>query len=513
MAIISLARLALGLAALFLARRVYWEATTGAHRRALIKQHGCLPPRKVKQRDPILGIDLFLSNIKAYKEHRLLAFWQSALTDYNAHTLMVTILGQTIYFTDDPENVKTMLATKFDDWSIGSVRIAQFRAFLGMGIFTNEGPAWKHSRDLLRPCFERSQVADVSMMEKHTKRLVEMIPKDGTTVDLAPLFHQLTLDVSTDHLLGRSTNSLDPKAEDNCEEFVEAFEYCQNPAKDNESWFRILTLFLPDRHFNRCVRILQKFVDDIIESEMSSRATKSESTPQRYVLLDELLSQTDDPRRVRSELLNILLAGRDTTASLLTNIFWELPHHPEIMERLRSEMAEHMTGPEPPTYEQLKDMKYLKAIITESQRMYPIVPQNSREATRDTVLPRGGGPDGTWPLLIPKGALVSWLSYSMHRRPDIYGADAETFNPSRWLDGEHHESSPLRPQWGYLPFNGGPRICIGQQFALTETAYTVVRLMQEFATMESRDDDDVWKEKLSITCTSLGGAKVGLTAF
>lgn len=156
-------------------------------------------------------------------------------------------------------------------------------------------------------------------------------------------------------------------------------------------------------------------------------------------------------------------------------------------------------------------MKYLKAIINESQRLYPIVPTNSREAIKDTVLPHGGGPDGTSPLFVAKGATVAWLSRGMHRREDIYGPDAEDFNPSRWLDGEH-ASSPLRPGWGYLPFNGGPRICIGQQFALTETSYVVVRLLQEFPGLESRDDE-VWREKLSITCTGLGGAKVGLKAF
>ena len=155
-------------------------------------------------------------------------------------------------------------------------------------------------------------------------------------------------------------------------------------------------------------------------------------------------------------------------------------------------------------------MKYLKAIINESQRLWPIVPSNSREAIHDTILPRGGGPDQMSPVLVPKGTYVAYHSYSMHRRKDIYGPDAEVFNPSRWLDNEH-PSSPLRPGWGYLPFNGGPRICIGQQFALTETSYVLVRLLQEFPVLESRDDEP-WREKLSLTCTGLGGCKVGLKA-
>ncbi len=88
-------------------------------------------------------------------------------------------------------------------------------------------------------------------------------------------------------------------------------------------------------------------------------------------------------------------------------------------------------------------------------RLYPSVPANTREAAADTVLPVGGGPDGKQPIFVRKGTTVLWYVYAMHRRPDIYGSDAEEFRPERW-DG-------LRPSWGFLPFNGGPRICIGRK--------------------------------------------------
>ena len=148
------------------------------------------------------------------------------------------------------------------------------------------------------------------------------------------------------------------------------------------------------------------------------------------------------------------------------------------------------------------------------------MPGNSREAVADTVLPLGGGPDGKSPMFIPKGRVVAWSVYSMHRRKDYYGEDAEEFKPERW--------ETLRPGWEYLPFNGGPRICIGrmwllksdrswsradygtEQFALTEASYTTIRLMQEFKSIESRDSGP-WVEFLTLTCTGLNGAKVALT--
>jgi cytochrome P450 len=92
----------------------------------------------------------------------------------------------------------------------------------------------------------------------------------------------------------------------------------------------------------------------------------------------------------------------------------------------------------------------------------------------------------------------------MHRRKDIYGPDALEFRPERWAPEEG-----LRPGWGYLPFNGGPRICVGQQFALTEASYTIVRLLQEFKGVEDRDGSP-FVEQLSLTLASAGGVKVAM---
>ena len=93
------------------------------------------------------------------------------------------------------------------------------------------------------------------------------------------------------------------------------------------------------------------------------------------------------------------------------------------------------------------------------------MPENSRQALQDTVLPLGGGEDGKSPALIEKGQLLAWSSYSMHRREDFYGDDAAEFKPERWLDDADEKG--LRVGWEYLPFNGGPRICIGRELIRT----------------------------------------------
>lgn len=110
----------------------------------------------------------------------------------------------------------------------------------------------------------------------------------------------------------------------------------------------------------------------------------------------------------------------------------------------------------------------------------PPVPLNFRVAVKDTSLPVGGGPNGRSPVYVRKGQVVTYSVFAMHRRKDIWGADAEEFRPERWEENG-------RRGWEYLPFNGGPRICLGQQYALTEASFTLVRLLQRFDMVENAD--------------------------
>lgn len=103
--------------------------------------------------------------------------------------------------------------------------------------------------------------------------------------------------------------------------------------------------------------------------------------------------------------------------------------------------------------------------------------------------------------------MVVYSAYSMHRRRDIWGEDANSFNPLRWAPDAPH--GPLRPGWAFLPFNGGPRICVGQRYALTEASYAVVRLLQTFSRIENRDPRP-WVEGLGITLCSGEGTHVAL---
>ena len=127
---------------------------------------------------------------------------------------------------------------------------------------------------------------------------------------------------------------------------------------------------------------------------------------------------------------------------------------------------------------------------------------NTRICLQDSILPRGGGPDGKSPMLVQKGSLVTANLWAMQRNKATWGPDAEVFRPERW--------ESIRPGWNYVPFLGGPRICPAQQMVLTESAYVVVRLMQEFRALESRDAEP-WTESLKVTVANRNGVKVSLT--
>lgn len=96
--------------------------------------------------------------------------------------------------------------------------------------------------------------------------------------------------------------------------------------------------------------------------------------------------------------------------------------------------------------------------ISKANRLYPQIPVNVRFATRNTVIPHGGGTDGQSPVMIPKGKGIGWSTYHMHRRRELYGDDAESYRPERWETGELDSIG-----WGFMPFHGGPRLCLGSE--------------------------------------------------
>ncbi|KAK1625382.1 cytochrome P450 [Colletotrichum phormii] len=202
---------------------------------------------------------------------------------------------------------------------------------------------------------------------------------------------------------------------------------------------------------------------------------------------------------LRDQIVNMLLAARDTTAGLLAFAFFLLARNPKVWNKLRADVLEHYT--EPLTYDAVMQMTYLRYVLQETLRLFPPIATNSRMANKDCVIPVGGGPDGRSPMFVAKNNVVTYSTFVMHRCPELFGSDAEEFIPESW--------ETLRPGWEYLPFNGGSRVCPGQKFALTELSYTIARLLQAFSGIENLDPTD-WREQLTLSLTLNNGVKVRL---
>lgn len=434
-------------------------------------------------------------------------------------TFIFRIFGVEIISTRDPENIKAILATQFLDFTLG-LRHPQFLPLLGSGIFTLDGEGWKHSRALLRPQFSRDQIAHVRALEPHLQLLVNHIKThQDKEFDIQELFYRFTLDFSTEFLFGESTSSLADEAIgfvegfDNFPEqkgFAEAFNYVQQVLSSRAVFLEFYFL-MDGPKFRRCISKVHAFAEHYVTWALSTSHEELKRRSQGgYVFLYELAMETLDPVVLRDQLLNILVAGRDTTAGLLSFAMYELARNPKLWETLRDEVSDRFgCGPEARiqdiTFEALKQSPYLKAVLNETLRMYPAVPNNFRTAARETTLPRGGGKDGLSPILIRKGQIVAYTIYSTQRDPAIYGEDAMEFKPERWS-----EERTRRLGWSFLPFNGGPRICLGQQFALTEASYVLVRLAQVFSHLGGDNTDKPYPPRMNshLTLSLKDGALV-----
>ena len=200
----------------------------------------------------------------------------------------------------------------------------------------------------------------------HVDHLIAAIPHNNSTIDLQALFFKLTLDSATAILFGESTHCLLPDHRNTrTVSFAKSWTRAQ-VAIPRHSKNGFLDKLIPDPIFKADVKLIHDFVDGYVRQGLAYR-TVHQSEPETpkppYVFLHALVQQTTDPVQIRSELLNILVAGRDTTASLLSNVWWTLARRRDIWVKLRVEV-DGLGGREP-TFADIKEMKYLTAVLKE----------------------------------------------------------------------------------------------------------------------------------------------------
>lgn len=191
-----------------------------------------------------------------------------------------------------------------------------FYPLLGDGIFTQDGQAWKHSREMLRPQFTRQQYQDFDIFREHVDNLIACMSDRSEILDLQPLFFRFTLDTTSAFLFGQSTYSLRAGFSIKGAKFAESFDLAQDYVVKR---FRLLDLYwlIGGPKFRNACSLVHGFVNDIIEKRHNTLDT-SLKDDDRYVFFDTVARDSTSQAALRGQLINILLAGRDTTACLLS---------------------------------------------------------------------------------------------------------------------------------------------------------------------------------------------------
>ncbi|KAL0958726.1 hypothetical protein HGRIS_014056 [Hohenbuehelia grisea] len=377
---------------------------------------------------------------------------------------------------------------------------------------------------MTRPFFSKERISHFELFGRKADNAIGQ-PKarlrEGYAVDIQDIASRYTLDSATEFLFGQNVNSLSaglpypytvPEASSGshpANEFARAFGKAQHEAAYRFRFGLEWPLLEPFRHRTQdSMDIVRAFLDPILTEALDKkREAANTGLPQdkelkdEDTLLDYLVRHTDDHTLLRDEILNIMIAGRDTTATTITFAVYMLAKHPKALAKLRAEILSKVGSSRSPTFEDLREMKYLRAVINGKLTAHtvlfdfdPCANRNAATLSCGTIqLPyhsQGGlasVKDWREPYYVPPNTMVQYSVWMMHRRTDLWGPDALEFDPDRFLDARLAKYLTPNP-FIFLPFNAGPRICLGQQFAYHESSFFLVRLLQAFADIELAPD-------------------------
>lgn len=364
-----------------------------------------------------------------------------------------------VFLITDPDLIEQVLVTDAKHY-VKHFGARAYKPVLGNGLVTSEGAFWLRQRRLAQPAFLKSRVLSYAPVMADLTRQMLATWRPGQPIDVHYAFSELTSAIALKTLF-----DLDDPGDR--ERFTDTLRTAFDLMSARFRTLVKLPNWVPtpaNRRLKRAVADLTAVVDGFIAQ---GRARK---TPGDDLLSRLVAAQDDDgtrmtPRQLRDEMMTLYLAGHETTALTLSWAWLLLAQHPAAEDRLVEEWR-RVLGGRPPTPDDLPNLPYTDAVITEAMRVYPPVYLIGREATKDLEL---GG------YRVKKGYTVFMSQWVNHRDPQHF-PEPEAFRPERWLDG----LARRLPKYAYYPFGGGQRVCIGNTFALMEAAVILATVGQRY---------------------------------
>jgi cytochrome P450 len=362
----------------------------------------------------------------------------------------------------DPAFFRHILQQNNKNYKKGSSS-KMLRPVLGNGLVTSDGDFWLRQRRLVQPAFHRERLQELflAMGQLTATFLDEMeLFRGGPSIDIDAKMMSITSDIALKTLFGNMTT------EDKAQIYQQVSRTQRYLVTKVRRPYRIPLMALngEDMRFKKDLAYFNQLVFEFIGQRRRSGEAPND-------LLQLLLDSTDEEtgeqmtdQQIRDEAITMFAAGHETSATGLSWLLWELARQPAIVSKIRkeSELFDNV-----PTFGQLMQMPYTRQVVEEGLRLYPPAWTMTREATVDNEI------EG---YQLTGGTSVFLSVFELHRNPNLWSNplvfDPENFNP---------ESVRNRAKFNYLPFGAGPRICIGQQFALMEMQLILSALIKRFS--------------------------------
>jgi len=390
-----------------------------------------------------------------------------AVRDYGDCVLLPGPFGRNVYLLNQPELIHEVLVTQVNKIEKPEPLKWIFRSSFGNGLFFSEGAFWRRQRKLAQPAFHHKRLQVYA--EGMTRRAHQLLAtwKDGQLRDIRKDMSTTTLNVVVDALF-------QSRVEDDTDCIYQALHELGGILEQQGIANPLLAL-VPDwaplplmRRRRRATGALDAIVYRFIQEHRAAKTDTGDLLSMLMLAEDEDGQRMSD-KQLHDEVMTIFIAGHETTALALTWALTLLAQSPGVEQKLHAELDTVLNG-RLPTMVDLPNLPYAEMVIKETLRLYPISWLILRQATADLQL---------GPYHVPKGHQI-WISpYTMHRHPHYFDTP-ELFQPERFGPEADQDLESRLPRFAYMPFGGGPRICIGNMFALIEARLVLVTIAQRY---------------------------------